>query len=170
MSANIRKLSLTAHITLSVGWLGSVACSLALAIAGLVSRDAHVVRASYVALGLTTAWITIPLSFGSLLGGVVQSIVSPWGLVRHYWVLVKLVLTVFATTLLLVHAQPIRLLATQATLGTLVGGELQHVRIHVAADAAAALITLLVATILSVYKPRGATPWGTQRRTSSSAG
>jgi hypothetical protein len=44
MTPSIRKLLLTAHITLSVGWFGAVAAFLALAIVGLTSRDAEMVR------------------------------------------------------------------------------------------------------------------------------
>jgi hypothetical protein len=39
MTPSIRKLLLTAHITLSVGWFGAVAAFLALAIVGLTSRE-----------------------------------------------------------------------------------------------------------------------------------
>lgn len=44
MTARVRKLALTAHITFSVGWLGAVAGFLALSIAGLVSQDDEMVR------------------------------------------------------------------------------------------------------------------------------
>ncbi len=159
MNANVRKLALTAHITLSVGWLGAAGCSLALALAGFESRDPQLVRAAYVALDITTTWITIPLSFASLASGVLQSWLTPWGLLRHYWVLVKLLLTTFATVLLFVHARPIRELALQAGLGTLSGNDLRGAQVHLIFDAAAAVITLALATTLSVYKPRGLTPW-----------
>jgi len=159
MRAEIRKLVLTTHIAVSVGWLGAVACSLALALAGLTSLDQQLVRAAYVAMGAVTSWITIPLSFASLGSGALQSWVTPWGLIRHYWILIKLLLTLFATVLLVVHAQPIRELASRDVLGTLSSGDLRPVRIHLVFDSAAALLTLLLATALSVYKPRGLTPW-----------
>lgn len=161
MPSSTRKLTLTAHITFSVGWLGAVACSLVLALAGLTARDEQVVRAAYLALSVTTSWTTVPLSLASLASGLVQSWVTPWGLTRHYWVLIKLLLTAMATALLMVHAQPIRDVARQAALDMLSSGELRAARIHLAFDAAAALMTLFVATILSVYKPRGQTPWAT---------
>ena len=159
MSTNLRKLTLSAHITVSVGWLGAVACSLVLAVAGLASRDQQLVRAAYLALSLVTSWVTVPLSVASLASGVLQSWITPWGLTRHYWVLIKLLLTAVATALLLVHAQPIRDVATQAAFDMVSMTDLQAARVHLAFDAAVAVMTLFAATVLSVYKPRGLTPW-----------
>jgi hypothetical protein len=101
MTPSFRKLFLTAHITFSVGWLGAVAAFLALVIAGLTSRDVHMVRAAYSAMELTARFVIVPLAFASLLSGLIQSLGTPWGLFRHYWVLVKLLLTIFATIVLL---------------------------------------------------------------------
>ena len=47
MTPRLRKLMLTAHVTSSVGWLGAVAVSFALAVAGLTSQDAQTVRGAY---------------------------------------------------------------------------------------------------------------------------
>ena len=46
LTPRIRKFALTAHVTSSVGGLGAGAAFLALAIAGLASQDAQLVRAS----------------------------------------------------------------------------------------------------------------------------
>ena len=103
MTPALRKLNLTAHVTCSVGWLGAVAGFLALSIAALVSRDAELVRGAYVAMNLLGSSVIVPLSLAAVLTGVVQSLGTHWGLFRHYWVLVKFVLTVAATILLLLH-------------------------------------------------------------------
>ena len=71
MSPDVRKLALTAHITASVGWLGAVAAFLALAVVGVTSEDAQVVRSAYIAMGLTGSFVIVPLSFVSLLTGLV---------------------------------------------------------------------------------------------------
>ena len=52
MTPRLRKLALTTHVTFSVGWLGVVVAYLALAIAGLTSHDAQMVRAAYLSLEL----------------------------------------------------------------------------------------------------------------------
>src|SRR5437762_3503112 len=100
MTPSLRKLVLTAHVTFSVGWLGAVAAFLVLAIAGLTNQDTQIVRSAYLAMELTARFVVVPLAFASLLSGLVQSLGTPWGLVRHYWVLVKLLLTTFATIIL----------------------------------------------------------------------
>src|SRR5258708_11390948 len=102
----LRKFALTAHVTASVGWLGAVAAFLAVAIAGLTSGDTPMVRAAYLAMGLTGWFVIVPLSLASLLTGLGQALGTTWGLFRHYWVLAKLLITVVATILLLVHMQP----------------------------------------------------------------
>jgi hypothetical protein len=56
--------------------------------------------------------------------------------------------------------QPIGHLAGVVAETTLARGELAGLRIQLMADAGAALLALLVATTLSVYKPRGRTPYG----------
>jgi hypothetical protein len=73
----VRKLMLTAHITFSVGWLGSVAVFLALAITGLTSHDAPLVRAAYRAIGLSGWFVVVPSSFAALLTGMVQALGTP---------------------------------------------------------------------------------------------
>ncbi|MFE9677175.1 hypothetical protein ACFYO5_24075 [Streptomyces sp. NPDC006259] len=101
--------------------------------------------------------VIVPLSIASLLTGVLQSLDTVWGLLRHYWVVAKLLITVLATLLLLVHMQPVVHLADAAARATLAGGELEGMRNQLIADAAAALLALLTAAALSVFKPRGIT-------------
>ncbi len=160
MTPNLRKLVLTAHVASSVGWLGAVASFLALAVAGLISRDAQIVRATYLAMELTAWFVIVPLSFASPLTGIVQSLGTTWGLFRHYWVLIKFLMTIPCTVVLLLHMQPISFVGRAAAETTLSSGDLIRLRIQLVADAGAAVLVLLVATTLSVYKPRGMTRHG----------
>jgi hypothetical protein len=166
LTPSLRKLSLTVHVTSSVGWLGAVAAFLALAVTGLTSEDAQTVRSADLAMDLTAWFVIVPLCFASLLTGLVSSLGTPWGLFRHYWVLVKLLITIPATLVLLVHMQPISLLAgvaSKATL-TLSGADLHGLRTLLVTAAGAALLVLLVLTTLSLYKPRGMTRYGWRRQ------
>jgi len=163
MGPPLRKLVLTVHVTCSVGWLGAVAGFLVLAVTGLTSQDAQMVRAAYLATELTASAVIVPLCFAALLSGLVQSLGTRWGLFRHYWVFFKLLITVFATIILLVHMQPISYVAGVAADGALASGDLQRLRIQLVADAGAALVALLVTTTLAVYKPRGLTPYGQRK-------
>jgi hypothetical protein len=160
MTPGLRKVALIAHVITSVGWFGAVAGFLALAVAGLVGRDVQIVRAAYFGMELTGWFVIVPFGLASLLTGIVSSLGTTWGLFRHYWVLAKLVMTVPASILLLVHMQPISSIARAAAETTLSNSDFRGLRVQVAAEAGAALLVLLVATVLSVYKPRGMTRYG----------
>ncbi len=157
MTPGVRKFALTTHVTSSVGWLGAVAAFLALALAGLSSSDALMVRAAYLAMEFITWFVIVPFSIASLITGVIQGLGTQWGLFRHYWVMAKLGLTVVATVILLVHTQPIGAVAQVALQGPLAAGDLRPLRMRLVADAVAALFALLAATTLSVFKPWGLT-------------
>ena len=163
LSPSFRKLVRTAHITFTVGWLGSVAGFLVLAIAGLNSQDTQIVRAAYLAMDLITRFVIVPLSLAPLLTGPILSLGTPWGLFRHYWILVKLVITILSTLILLIHVQPISYLSHAAAEGTLSSAD-HGLRIQMVAAASAALVALLVATALAVYKPRGMTRYGWRKQ------
>jgi len=164
MSPRLRKLVLTAHVTCSVGWVGAVAAFLALASSALGSDDAQVVRAGYLAMDTIGAYVIVPFGVGSLAAGLVQSLGTEWGLLRHYWVVVKFVLTVGAMALLVLHMQLVRYLASVAASTPLSTTDLRDLRIQLVGDAAAALLVLLVATALSIFKPRGMTRRGRRAR------
>jgi hypothetical protein len=161
----LRKFVLTAHVVSSVGWIGAVAVFLALGVAGLTSQDAQVVRAVYLAMEPAGWSVLVPLSLASLLTGLVQSLGTKWGLFRHYWILIKLLINVFATIILLLYMQTLGYLAGVAAQTTLSSGDLSALRspspvIH----AGLGLLLLLVAATLSVYKPRGMTRYGQRKQ------
>lgn len=170
MTPGVRKLALTAHVTSSVGWLGAVGAFLSLAIAGLNSDDPERVRAAYIATELITWWVIVPLSIATLVTGLIQSLGTIWGLFRHYWVFTKFVIAIVATLLLLLHTQPIGRVAAVASERSLSPTDLRQVRIQLVADAGAALLALLIATTLSVYKPWGLTKYGQRQQAGAALG
>lgn len=149
----------TAHVVSSVGWLGSVASFIALAVVGLKSPDTQAVSAVYVAAAVLGRDVIVPFSIATLATGLVVSLGTEWGLARHYWVLVKLLITIGATALLFLHLGPVNRLAVASADGTIGIADLVPVRSQVLFDASLGCAALLVATILSVYKPWGITPW-----------
>lgn len=162
MTPRLRRLALTAHVTASVGWLGAVAVFLVLAIIGVTSQDAQLVRATYLVMEPAAWFVLVPFAFASLLTGVVQSLGTTWGLVQHYWVLFKLVLTVFAAIVLLTYMETFALMAgvaadPSADLAVVRNGS---PRLH----ATLALLVLMVTTVLAVYKPRGMTRYGWRKQ------
>lgn len=163
MALDLRKFALTAHVIVSVSWAGAVAAFLALAVAGIVSRDIQLVRGSYLAMDLTYRIVVIPLGLASLGTGLVSSLATEWGLVRHYWVLVKLVLSIPAAILMLVHVEPVARMAGATAATMLSSDDLSGLRMQLVLYAGAALLVLLVATALSTYKPRGRTGYGARK-------
>lgn len=164
MPPGLRKGALTAHVTTSIGWFGTIAAFLALAVAGLTSQDAQLVRAAYLAMELVTRFVIVPLAVVSLLSGVLSSLGTKWGLFRYYWVLLKLVITLLTTLVLFVHTQPIEDLARVASTTGVFTAALRQLQLQMGIASGAALVVLLVLTALSVYKPRGMTPYGQRKQ------
>jgi hypothetical protein len=162
MTPRARKFALTAHVTSSVGWLGAVVVFLALAVVGLTSQDAQTVRGAYLVMEPAAWFVLVPLAFASLLTGLVQSLGTTWGLFRHYWVLFKLLIAVFATIVLLIYMETFSFMAGVAADPSADLGVVRNASpgLH----AALALLVLLVATVLAVYKPRGMTPYGRRKQ------
>jgi hypothetical protein len=162
MSPPLRNFALTVHVTTTVGWLGAVVVFLALSIVGLTSQDAQTVRGVYLVMEPAAWFVLVPLAFASLLTGLVQSLGTTWGLFRHYWVLFKLLITVFATILLLIYMETFSLMAGVAADPNADLGAVRNPSplLH----AALALLVLLIATVLAVYKPRGMTSYGWRKQ------
>ena len=111
MPPGLRKLLLAVHIALSVGWIGAVAAYIALDLAATTSRDAATVRAAYLGIELIAGSVIAPLAVAALITGLVMSLGTKWGLFRHYWVMISLVLTIVASVVLLVEIRTINALA-----------------------------------------------------------
>jgi hypothetical protein len=158
MAPRLRKLVLCAHVTSTVGWLGAVAVFLGLAAIGLTSDDPQTVRAAYLVMEPAAWLVLVPLSLASLVTGLVQSFGTVWGLFRHYWVLFKLLITVAATVVLLTYMETFSVMADVAADPNADPAVIRNPSpmLH----AALALLALLVATVLAVYKPRGMTRYG----------
>lgn len=108
-------------------------------------------------MNLTTWCVIVPLSIASLVTGIVSSLGTPWGLLRHYWVLMKLVITLFSTVILVIHMRPIEVLSGAAQAMAVFDTRPHGAQTMMVMASGAALGVLLVLTALSVYKPRGMT-------------
>jgi len=164
MKPHVRKLALTAHIVLSVGWLGAVVAYLALAIVGLASHDVERVRAAYLSMEMIGWFVIVPFSVATLLAGLVESFGTRWGLFRHWWVLAKFLLTIGGAIVLLRHMPAITRMSVWAREMTLSAADHRTLRTQLVVHAAGGLCVLLAATVLSVYKPWGMTPLGLRKR------
>jgi hypothetical protein len=145
-----RKALLTVHIVTSVGWLGISAVLVTLGAAGAAGADPEVV---YPAIGLIGTVLLTPLVVAAWVFGVLSSLLTPWRVFKHWWVVVKLVATTILTVLVLFLLGPtLRLAATGAALAPEAHEQLLAAPI-------VQTVALIVITVLSTYKP-----WGRLRR------
>jgi hypothetical protein len=123
-----------------------------------VSENAEVARAAYIGMELTIWYAIVPLALASVIIGIANALGTPWGLFRHYWVVIKLLLTIFATVVLLKEAQTVSLLAEASASADprTLPGTLPH--------SVGGLLILLMITILAIVKPRGLTRYGWRKQ------
>lgn len=159
-----RRMLVTLHIALSVGWLGASMVMLTLAIAARASQSADVARGGYWAMHLVADVLLIPLSLSVLLIGILVAVAGPWGLLRHWWVTVKLIATCVAVVLSLLALPALTGVAYRSALGGALAAEHDAgTRLIIAASVSVALYLTL--TAVSVLKPWGRTARG--RRSAS---
>jgi hypothetical protein len=168
MTPALRKLTITAHVTFSVGWLGAVAAFLVLSIAGLTSHDAEVVRGAYLSMDLMSRFVIIPMCLAALATGLLQALGTPWGLFRYYWIVMKFGLAIFATIALLIHQFAVMAEAAKRVSGaaaeTLFSPDLGPLKTELVRAPSLAILLLLVVTTLGVYKPWGLTRYGRRKQ------
>jgi hypothetical protein len=164
MPSRMRKAALAVHICSSIGWIGAAVAYLALAVAAQVSQQASTVYSAWMGMELIGWAVIVPLGCLAFLTGLLMSLGTSWGLVRHYWVLIALVLTTLALGVLLLHMPTVTQTAelartmTGADLAAL-GGDIVHPAVGIG--------ILIVVAVLNVYKPRGQTGLGQRGRSSS---
>jgi hypothetical protein len=150
---------LTIHVAVSVGWLGLDGALVALEVTSLTSGDPTVQGGIAAAMGALASWVLIPVVFTSLVSGLVLALSTPWGLVRHWWVLAKCGIAVTLTAAGLALMLP--------RLDQVVTGDGEPAQLQMLLARSLALVLLLAATGLSVIKPWGKTRHG---RVTQSAG
>lgn len=163
----LRKLTFTTHVTSSVGWIGAVLVFLALAAIGLTSQDERTVRGAYLVMAPAAWFVLVPLAHASLVSGIALSLGTPWGLLRHYWVVSKLVITAFSTVILMIYMGTFRQMAGAAAEPAVELGLVRNPSplLH----SILALVLLIAATVLAIYKPFGLTPYGARQQMGASA-
>ncbi|MBA2489625.1 MAG: DUF2269 domain-containing protein [Chloroflexi bacterium] len=168
MPPGLRKVALSTHIALSVGWVGAVAAYIALDVAAATSQVAQTSRAAYLGMESIAVSVIVPLALASLLTGVVMSVTTKWGLFRHWWVLISLLLTTFATVVLLAETRTISALAATAADPTVSRDDLRALG-NTLVHSIGGSVVLLTILVLNVHKPRGLTPYGRRKQQEESS-
>ncbi|MEV1330637.1 hypothetical protein AB0J20_13785 [Micromonospora costi] len=146
-----RKALLTLHLVTSLGWLGTDLVLLTLGVAVLRGADPATV---YPVAALVGTVLFAPLSILTWVVGVVSALLTPWGLLRYRWVLVKLLITTVMVVLVLFLLMP-----NLRAAGDLGAALPPRDRADLVIAPAVSTSLMIVATVLSTYKP-----WGRTRR------
>ena len=156
-----RNLLLAVHIAVAVGALGTDTILLTLAVTGLISRDPELIRAAYLAMDLLVSTVLVPLALAALGTGVLLGLGTRWGLVRHWWVLAKLALTLVLASAAVFVLRPSLNEAAASTralpLAELAGAGIGQVAVRAATAPALGVLLLTTAVALAVSKPWGRT-------------
>jgi uncharacterized membrane protein len=159
LGGRTRKAVLVTHVIAAGVWLGLDVAMAVLVFTAMSTDDRQTAASALQALQLVTVWPMLTAGLLALASGVLLGLGSKYGLVRYWWVLVKLVLTVALCTLVLFAlrggvdeaAAAGRAMAAGVT-GVWNTGDMAFPPI-------VSPTALLIAFLLSVFKP-----WGRVRR------
>jgi hypothetical protein len=154
----MRRGLLSVHIIASVAWIGVDLCVLMLGVLGSASSDTTTQRSAFVVLAPIANLLLVPLPLLALLTGIAVALATPWGLLRHYWVVASLVLTAAAGAAVLFALRP-RLIsaANRARHAADPASAVGTLRQQIIVAASIALLVLCAVAVINVYKPWGRT-------------
>lgn len=153
LTKSLRKLILTVHVASSLGWLGAVLVFFILTVRAYQSVE--LAPSIYMTANIIAQMVILPLSVFSLLSGIIISTGTHWGVFKHYWVLIKFIITVLSVLIFLIHLTPIFEMSELASSGKF-SPVLHHSRqLQLIVSSGLALFALFITTVLSVYKPKG---------------
>lgn len=152
-----RKTVLTVHIASAVALVGTSAGLLIAGVRAATRSEPAQAHTIYELMQLLAFSLGIPFSFVALASGATLALSSRWGLVRHWWVTVKLVLLLatIVTGALVTGRSIDAMLDDTGPGGTGDDGAQWTLVIAVAAQ----LAMVVTANVLAVFKPAGRTPW-----------
>lgn len=106
LGARTRKWTLLLHVVSAGIWLG-LDVAMAVLVATAILTDSDRTRAlCYLALDLFAAWSLLTAGLVCLASGLVLGLGSKYGLIRYWWVAVKLALNLVLTSLVLIALRP----------------------------------------------------------------
>ncbi|WP_255621678.1 hypothetical protein [Pseudonocardia sp. DSM 110487] len=161
MRPRTRKGVLVAHIVAAGAWIGLDVMLGVLVFTPPLTSDPAVAALCYQAMPLLF-WPILVSGLTSLVTGVVLGMGTHHGLVRHWWVLVKLVLNIALTSLVVVLLGPGMAEAAEAGRRLAAGVPVDIDLSNMVFPPIVSGTSLVVATVLAVYKP-----WGRVRRSAA---
>jgi hypothetical protein len=159
LGGRMRKLVLLAHIVSAGAWIGIDVVLAVLVFTSILSDDDATKALSYQALELFAVWPLVIAGLSCLVTGVVLSLGSKYGLVRYWWVAVKLVMNIVLSTLTLVALRPGVYAAAEQGERLASGEAVSSATSDLIFPPVVSGTALLIAFTLSVFKP-----WGRVRK------
>ena len=159
LSPRARKVWLTLHVGISVGWLGLSLGMVTLACTGLLAQTHAVQHGAYEIFHVFDLAVVIPSVVLTILTGLVVSLGTPWGLVKHRWVLTKFVISLTIPVVAGVESRWVTELIARTEDPAAEPGALG---MWLLVTVCGFSVLLWTATVLSVVKPWGRTRWGRQ--------
>jgi len=158
-------LALAVHLTSSIGWVGAAVAYVPLVVVVLSNDDQRVVRDAILVMNSIDWFVIVPLAYLALATGLVMALATPWGLVRHWWVVFSLVLTLAAVFVLTEYSLTLSAMAAVASKPTLSHSDLGMLKDpgH-AVHNLGGIVVLLVVAVLNIYKPQGVTRHGWRKQ------
>ena len=154
-----RKLWLVLHLLSAGAWIGIDVIVAVLVVIGRLGGNPGLRGLAYQALGTFVVWPMLTSGLICLVTGVVLGWNSRWGLLKYWWVAVKLALNLILCALIVVVLQPgmgdVRDYGAALAAGTPTVIDVGSLVF----PPAVSLTALSLATVLAVYKP-----WGRTRR------
>ncbi len=158
-----RKALLVLHAICGIGWMGVDIALLVLLITARTTNDAALVVSGFNAIRMIVPIAVPPLSLGILVTGLILGLGTRWGLVRYWWVLVKLLLSLVMTVLVFVSLVPavnsIAVLSATTISADAVRASLGTLPTMLLFPPVVSFLMLGAAAILSIFKPWRRTPW-----------
>ncbi len=157
LSGRPRKLVRATHIAFSAGWLGLVVAMLTLGITAATAPDPRFSLACYAIMGQIGGAVIPVFAVATLVTGIILSVATPWRLLHHWWVVIKLILAlVVIVTAVALTGRWLQQAASAAHAG---GSTSEWPAWLLVAGSGFHLLFLWAATTISVDKP-----WGKTRR------
>jgi hypothetical protein len=161
-----RKAVLVLHVVAGIGWMGVDIALLVLLITARTTNDAALVVSGFNAIGMIVPIAVPPLSLSILGTGIILGLGTRWGLVRYWWVLVKLLLSLVMTVLVFVSLIPavsnMTVLSATTISADAVRASLGTLPTMLLFPPIVSFLMLGVAAILSIFKPWHRTPWSSE--------
>src|SRR5919199_1215468 len=159
LGALTRKGVLVVHIVSAGVWIGIDIVMAVFIFTALLADDYNTKALCFLALELFAVWPLLTTGLVCLASGVVLGLGTKYGLVRYWWVAIKLVLNIVLSALVLVALQPVVTEAAEQGRQFAAGAPASLAVGDLIFPPIVSPTALLIATVLAVFKP-----WGRVRK------